>query len=95
MYVKQYWQSYAYDNAYTWPTGAKPTAEQRQELATYVADLSTYIEENFSAFVDGSTPMSGWDSYIEGLYNIGFQDVIDIYQQVYEDYLAKKAASAA
>ena len=94
-YVKEYWQSYNYDNAYSWPTGAKPTAEQRQELATYVADLTTYIQEKYSAFIDGSSPMSEWDNYISGLYGIGMQNVIDIYQQVYDDYLAKKAASDA
>jgi putative aldouronate transport system substrate-binding protein len=93
-YVKEYWQSYEYDNAYSWPTGAKPTAEQRAVLANYTADLSTYIQENFSAFIDGSKPMSDWDSYIAGLYEIGMQEVIDIYQQVYNDYLERKAAEA-
>ncbi|NLO46977.1 MAG: hypothetical protein GX111_01445 [Clostridiales bacterium] len=91
-YVKEYWNNYPYDNAYTWPTGAKPTDAQSSELSKYTPDLNTYIQENFTAFIDGSKPLSEWDSYIEGLYNVGMQEVTDIYKVVYDDYMAAKAA---
>jgi putative aldouronate transport system substrate-binding protein len=90
-YVMQYWNNYPYDGAYSWPAGAKPSDEQSAELSTYTVDMSTYIEENFTAFIDGSKPLSEWDAYIQDLYDMGLQEVIDIYKTIYDDYMAAKA----
>jgi hypothetical protein len=32
--------------------------------------------------------MSEWDDYVQGCYDIGLQEMMDIYQASYERYLA-------
>ncbi len=48
----------------------------------------TYISENYLAFVDGSKPLSEWDSYEKGLADIGLADFLAIYQEAYDAYKA-------
>jgi putative aldouronate transport system substrate-binding protein len=75
-----YWMSTPHDNKYVYPTSISYTSEQSSELAQYGGDVGTYVEENYIAFVDGSKPLSEWDGYVEGLYAIGVQKIIDNYQ---------------
>lgn len=81
------WLNENYDAAGLYPKGAHLDSEQSEELDQYRSNLVTYIAENFSSFVDGSKPMSEFDSYLDTLYDIGLQEVIDIYQEAYVDYL--------
>ena len=81
------WLNENYDAANLYPKGAHLDSEQSEALSTYRNNLVTFIAENFSSFLDGSKPMSEFDSYIDSLYGIGLQEVIDIYQEAYTDYL--------
>ena len=83
------WLNEHYDAANLYPKGAHLDSEQSEELDQYRSNLVTYIAENFSSFLDGSKPMSEFDSYIDALYDIGLQEVMDIYQEAYSDYLAR------
>jgi hypothetical protein len=38
--------------------------------------------------VDGSKPLSEWDTYESGLAEIGLADFLAIYQEVYDAYVA-------
>lgn len=84
-----FWMSVPHDNAYVFPSGVSYTAEQTAELAKYGADVGTYVEENYMAFVDGSKPLSDWQNYVDGLYAIGVQNIIDIRQAAYDAYMSK------
>ena len=77
-----------YDGAYEMPTGMTYTAEQRGEISSYGADVLTYIQENFLAFVDGSSPMSAWADYESGLQAVGLPDLLGVYQEAYDDFMA-------
>jgi len=86
--VLDFWASVPHDNDYMYPSGISYTDEQSATLAQMGNDVGTYLEENYVLFLDGSKPLSEWDSYVEGLYSIGIQDVIDIYQAAYDSYMA-------
>lgn len=85
-----YWDDYAYDGAYKWPIGIDFTQEQTDEVNKYLSDLTTYISENYLGFVDNSKPLSEWDSYVAGLYELGWGEVLAVYQEAYDAYIAQK-----
>ena len=78
-----------YDGAYEFPSGINYTAEQLGEIASYSSDVMTYIQENFLAFVDGSKPMSEWADYEAGFEKVGLPSLLAVYQEAYDDYMAK------
>lgn len=87
-----YWDDYDYDGAYEWPVGVNFTEDQTAEVNKYMADLVTYISENYLGFVDGSKPLSEWDAYVSGLYELGWNDILAVYQEAYDTYIAEQAA---
>ncbi len=91
MSVYEDFQSYAYDGAYEWPKGAGLSEEQSQEYFPYSTDLSTFVQEHILLFLNGDVPLTEWDAYIEGLKDIGLDEATAIYQEAYEDYVAKYA----
>jgi putative aldouronate transport system substrate-binding protein len=85
-----FWDDYNYDGAYKWPTGAKFTEDQTEEMNQYSSDIITYISENYTAFVDGSKPLSEWDAYVSQLRSLGVDRVIEIYQEAYDTFMASQ-----
>ena len=84
----QGWTEPTGEIAYDWPISCKFTAEETETINDLSNDLVTYISENWTAFVDGSKPMSDWDAYVQGCYAVGLQELMDIYQASYARYLA-------
>ena len=84
------WMGTHYDKAGNYPTGARLTVEQNEELGKYQGDVITYIVENYSAFLVGNKPLSEWDAYINQLNNMGLNEILAVYQERYDDYLAGK-----
>ena len=83
-----YWGSTPHDDDYVYPSGLTYTDEQNDTLARYGSDVQTYLQENYLAFLDNSKPLSEWDSYVAGLHDIGVDEVLAVYQEAYNDYLA-------
>ncbi len=83
-----YWGSTPHDDDYVYPSGLTYTDEQNDILAQYGSDVQTYLQENYLAFLDNSKPLSEWDSYLAGLHGIGVDEVLAVYQEAYEAYLA-------
>ncbi len=81
------WAVPNYGGEYDIPTGITYTEEQSEELNTYSNDISTYIAENYFAFIDGSKPISEWDSYIAELENLGIANCRAVVQEAYETYM--------
>lgn len=81
------WDNVAHDNAYVYPSVITFTAEQNDILAQYGSDLESYLSENYLQFVDGSKPLSEWDSYVAELNKIGLDQVLAVYQSAYDDFL--------
>jgi putative aldouronate transport system substrate-binding protein len=95
LYALDCWMSVPYDGAYEWPVSLSSddfTPEDRETVTTLSTDLLTYISENYPGFVDGSKPLSEWDSYINDLVDMGINEVISLYQKLYDSYLAAYSA---
>ena len=73
-----------FDGSFLLPRSLKLTDDERSASSTLGAELGTYISENYLAFVDGSKPLTEWDSYVKGLEEIGLNDYLAIYQGAYE-----------
>lgn len=82
------WDDFEYDAAYEWPAGLVLDDERTEKAAFYSNDVSTYCAENYLAFLDGSKPLTEWDSYVEGLNNIGLTALTSIYQECLDEYNA-------
>jgi hypothetical protein len=50
----------------------------------YTAGYRHLLNENYFAFIDGSKPISEWDSYVQGLKDIGMTRIIETYQDAYD-----------
>ena len=69
---------------YTWnPTRLNKyyTDAQQEVLTTYRTDLDTYFKENYTAFMIGTRSLDEWDDFVAGAYEMGVQEVIDVYQE--------------
>ena len=85
-----FWDShFNCDRTMQWPSAVTFTAEQDGRLANLGIDIQTYIAENFLLFVDGSTPLSEWDSYVAGLDQLGWAECRQIYQDAYDAFMEK------
>ncbi|MDD6189378.1 MAG: hypothetical protein PUB32_07380 [Clostridiales bacterium] len=84
----QDWDIVPHDNEYVYPTGITFSNEQSEILAKYGSDVSTYLSENYLAFVDGSKSLADWDSYVAELNNIGLNEILEVYQEAYDAYIA-------
>ncbi len=78
-----------YGGAYDWPSSVEFTDDESNDIKSMSTDLSTYFQEYYITFLDGSRPMSEWDTYINGLYDFGFADYVAIYQAAYERYISE------
>ena len=78
-----------YKGEYEWPDAVTFENEEKEETTALFADLNTYFSENYNAFIDGAKPMSEWDSYIQGLYDFGYERIKEIYQAAYDRYEAR------
>ena len=84
-----FWGTVPHDNDYMYPSGISYTDEQTELLSQYGNDIGTYLEENYVLFLDGSKPLSEWDSYVQVLYDIGIEQVLAVYQEAYDAYMAE------
>ncbi|NLL38647.1 MAG: hypothetical protein GX254_03545 [Clostridiales bacterium] len=89
--MKVTWADPTYSGEYDWPSSLKLTDEQSEELNAIQSDVITYINENFLSFIDGSKPLSEWDDYVRGATEIGLGKCQAIYQEAYDDFIAKTA----
>lgn len=65
------------------------TAEESEESATIMSDLSTYLEESLIKYLIGDLSMDDWGTFRDTVESMGLQDVVDIYQDAYDRYLQR------
>jgi len=85
--ASEIWRVSDYGGKYDWPTSVDFTDEQNEELTALATDLNTYFTEHYISFLDGSTPMAGWDEFITGLNSFGLDRFQTIYQEAYETFM--------
>ena len=53
-------------------------------------DIKNYLTEMNAAFITGQMDIEAeWDGYVKHLYDIGLQDVIDVYQAALDRFNSK------
>lgn len=73
----------------TTPAGLPPTTLLPDEASVYAAkfnEVSTYTDEMFAKFIMGQESLDNFDKYVEVLYSLGLQDVLDIQSAALERY---------
>ena len=90
-YYTFFQDSYEYDGSYEWPEGVTLSVEESNEFDKYAVDISTYMDEYILSFISGDRPLSEWETYVEGLYNIGLSEAMATYQKAYDSFLARFA----
>lgn len=71
------------------PAAAELNTEESNSIATTQTDIITYATEAILKFMTGTEELNdaNWDAYCDQCYKLGLQDVIDVYQNAYEEYL--------
>lgn len=79
-------------DARNYPSSVKGgfTVDETQEIAEYENDMLTYADETCMKFLDGSLELNdeNWDNYVETVRDMGLDQIIEIYQNAYDEYLA-------
>ena len=68
------------------------TVEQNEAIAEYESDFITYAQEQALKFLDGSLELNdeNWDKYVTTCEDMGVNEIIAVYQDAYDAYLASK-----
>lgn len=61
------------------------TSDENADLADINASLTSYVKESIGSFLSGAWDIDTyWDTYLDELEKIGYQDVLEIYQTGYD-----------
>ena len=76
------------DHAY--PSGAALTSAEQDSVTDQITDICTIAAEELLRFVTGSKELNGenWTAYVDRLEGLGLNDVLEVYQAAYDEYLA-------
>lgn len=77
------------DGLYSIPTGISYTALESEEKSGIETDIQTCVDENLILFVTGVKPMDEWDGFIDQLYNLQLERLMEIYQDALTRYYAR------
>ena len=83
------------DCAYNYPAYATMTTDEATEYAAIESDLTTYSESKILEFIVGHADIDEeFDEYVETLYSMGLQDMIDLKQDAYDRAMERAAEYA-
>ena len=78
---------------YDMPFGAENRISSEDSLtaAGIASDLNTYIEETVLSWICGEKELTedSWTEYVDNCYAMNLQDVLDIYQGGYDEFIAE------
>lgn len=78
------------DFSLRYPKAITLSAEQAEKVsAASNAGLFDYIAEMKWKFITGQEPLSNFDTYVANLERMGVSDIVAVYQQAYDNYMAK------
>lgn len=65
------------------------TAEENEKITNIKNDIDTYKSQMFLKYVTGVEDMSTFDSFVSKLKDMGIEEVISVYQDAYDRYMAR------
>lgn len=73
-----------------WPGfGVTFTIEESEKIAELQTDITTYKDEMVLKFITGNEPLANFKAYQEKLKVLGIEELLSIYQDAYNRYLAR------
>lgn len=66
-----------------------PTIEESAEIANYLSQIKTYVDEMFIRFVNGTEPLDNFDAYVANIEAMNLARVLEVYQTAYDRYLSR------
>lgn len=80
------------DCEYVYPSFATMSTEENAEYSSVSSDLGTYMDSAILEFITGSASIDdGFDAYVEKLYGMGLQTMIDLKQAAYDRAMLRAA----
>ena len=77
------------DDAYVIPTSMTLSADQGTEAANIYSDIQTLCMESIAKFITGDKSLDEFGDFVQQIEDMGIQDYLDIYQECYDDYMAR------
>ena len=72
------------DGAYNLPKYATLTTDELTEYNSYATDLETYADAEVLKFILGDRSLDEVDAFVDQLYDMGLQEMTDLYQTAYD-----------
>lgn len=64
------------------------TSEEAESIEAIRPDMDKYTEDQICRWISGQGDVDAdWDGYVQKLQELGFEDYVNIYQQIYDRYL--------
>ena len=80
------------DCAYNYPSFAGMSTEESSTYSSIESDMATYMDSKVLEFIVGSADIDAeFDSFVDTLYDMGLQDLIDIKQDAYDRAMERVA----
>ena len=78
---------------YDYPIGAdyRISSEDLLTASAMLSDLSTYVSTTILSWIHGQSELNDetWQAYVDTCYSMNLQDIIDIYQGGYDEFMAE------
>ncbi len=65
------------------------SVEDKERVTELMSAIQTYVTEEGRKFLVCERPFSEYDSFVDGIYKMGIEEVLEIYQKYYDEYVAK------
>lgn len=74
----------------TYPKGAALTTDEQDEVNLRISDIISGASEQILKFMTGSVELTdeSWNTYVSDMEALGIRDVLEVYQNAYDEYLA-------
>lgn len=70
------------------PSGMRLTAAEKEEIADALTQVATYADTQINKIILGELSMDAWDGVVEKFYDMGLEDILEVYNAAYQRYLA-------
>lgn len=77
------------DDEYVIPTSMSLSADDSTEAANIYSDIQTLCMESIAKFITGDKSLDEFDDFVQQIKDMGIQDYLDIYQDCYDEYMAR------
>jgi putative aldouronate transport system substrate-binding protein len=64
-------------------------AQESEDYAALYTPINSYATEQMGLYISGQQSMDSWDDYVQTLWDMGVQDLIDIQQAALDRYIAR------